>query len=663
MSSTNPTFMTSDPSSPPPPSASRVETDPEADEVKRLQRELATSEERHRNEMRVLRSSAAMKIGTLIVDLRRLAGWRKAPRRLRELVAGIRARVRTAREPAAWSAGPVVPERSETALSFLDEFSHACFAHEITLLPASRERWQDQMTGTQFVFAESAWNASGGGWQGAFSRFGQKPEMECVLSEARARGIPSVFWNKEDPVHFDQFLPAARAFDHIFTTDANVVERYREALGHDRVHSLTFAAQPRIHNPIGRIQGENREICFAGSWRGGQYPERVAMLTELLHGATEAGDLVIYDRQAGTDAVGGFEGADFGPWVRGTLDYATMLRRYRTHGVFLNTNSVLGSPTMLARRVFELLACRTPVVSTPSEAVDALFGELVPSPSTRADAASVLGSLMDPDTRDRLGQRGMRHVLSRHTYAHRMVEILGAVGIEASAPEPPSVDVILVSNRPEQTGFALDSYRRQDHPNKRLIFVTNSDTFDHDDVRSRLTGFPGAVHLHLPPERTLGECLNAALEVSTADWFAKFDDDDWYGEAYLSDMLLARLYTDAPILGKRTNYVYLEGPDRTVLRFAGREFQNVSTVQGGTLLVRRDALGSIRFASLPRGTDSRFLEDCAAAGLDIFSTDRFNFMLHRRADTASHTWNIEDGEILRGTTPVGSGPRTDIAWV
>jgi hypothetical protein len=81
------------------------------------------------------------------------------------------------------------------------------------------------------------------------------------------------------------------------------------------------------------------------------------------------------------------------------------------------------------------------------------------------------------------------------------------------------------------------------------------------------------------------------------------------------------------------------------------------------LLVRRDALGSIRFASLPRGTDSRFLEDCAAAGLDIFSTDRFNFMLHRRADAASHTWNIEDGEILRGTTPVGSGRRTDVAWV
>ena len=243
------------------------------------------------------------------------------------------------------------------------------------------------------------------------------------------------------------------------------------------------------------------------------------------------------------------------------------------------------------------------------------------------------------------------------------IEVDGAVGIDASVPKPPSVDVILVSNRPEQIEFALDSFRRQDHPNKRLIFVTNSADFDLDDVRRRLSEFPGSVHLDLPAERTLGECLNAALEESTADWFAKFDDDDWYGAAYLSDMLLARLYTDAPVLGKRTNYVYLEGPDRTVLRFPGREFQNVATVQGGTLLVRRDALGSIRFASLPRGTDSRFLEDCAAAGLDIFSTDRFNFMLHRRADPSSHTWTIADEEILRGAAPVGPGARTDVAWV
>ena len=655
--------MASDASSSPPTPARAVDTDPRVEAMRRLQREMATSEERHRAQMRVMRASPAMKVGMLLIDLRRPIGWRKAPRRIRELTAALRSRARADREPAAWTAGPVIPARAETALSFLDEFSHACFAHEIGLLPASRDRWQGQIGAAHFVFAESAWNANGGGWQGAFSRFGQKPVMERVLSEARSRGIPSVFWNKEDPVHFDQFLPVARAFDHVFTTDANVVERYRSALGHDRVHALTFAAQPRIHNPIGRIQGPNREICFAGSWRGGQYPERVAMLTELLHGAVEAGDLVIYDRQAGTDAVGGFEGADFGPWVRGTLDYATMLRRYRSHGVFLNTNSVLGSPTMLARRVFELLACRTPVVSTPSEAVDALFGDLVPAPSTRAEAADVLGSLMDPDTRDRLGQRGMRHVLTRHTYAHRMADILGAVGIDASVPKPPSVDVILVSNRPEQIEFALDSFRRQDHPNKRLIFVTNSADFDLDDVRRRLSEFPGSVHLDLPAERTLGECLNAALEESTADWFAKFDDDDWYGAAYLSDMLLARLYTGAPVLGKRSNYVYLEGPDRTVLRFPGREFQNVSTVQGGTLLVRRDALGPIRFASLPRGTDSRFLEDCAAAGLDIFSTDRFNFMLHRRADPSSHTWTIADEEILRGAAPVGPGARTDVAWV
>ena len=47
----------------------------------------------------------------------------------------------------------------------------------------------------------------------------------------------------------------------------------------------------------------------------------------------------------------------------GELPYDQMLAAYKMYKVFLNVNSVIDSPTMCARRVFELSACSTPVVS------------------------------------------------------------------------------------------------------------------------------------------------------------------------------------------------------------------------------------------------------------------------------------------------------------
>ena len=62
-----------------------------------------------------------------------------------------------------------------------------------------------------------------------------------------------MFWNKEDPVSFDLFLPAAKAFDIVLTTDADMIDGYRRATGHERVaacrspHSLDFTIRLGEH--------------------------------------------------------------------------------------------------------------------------------------------------------------------------------------------------------------------------------------------------------------------------------------------------------------------------------------------------------------------------------------------------------------------------------
>ena len=152
--------------------------------------------------------------------------------------------------PEARADGPAVA-------AILDTFTEYSLRHEVDLLLMSPRVWRAQLERTRPVclLVESAWWGNKGWWRNrivGYEELEDNPLRE-LLQYCRSVGIPTVFWNKEDPPHFDNFLGAAREFDFVFTSDADCVPRYREVLGHDRIYVLPFAAQPRLHNPV---QGE-----------------------------------------------------------------------------------------------------------------------------------------------------------------------------------------------------------------------------------------------------------------------------------------------------------------------------------------------------------------------------------------------------------------------
>ena len=124
-----------------------------------------------------------------------------------------------------------------------------------------------------------------------------RPAITELVAHCQEKGIPTVFWNKEDPPHFEDFLPTAALFDHVYTTDENLVPEYRQRLGHDRIRVLPFAAQPKLHNPgrVGRVQ-RDRSVVFGGMYFRDKYPERREQLDVLLPAAARL-DLDIYSRQ------------------------------------------------------------------------------------------------------------------------------------------------------------------------------------------------------------------------------------------------------------------------------------------------------------------------------------------------------------------------------
>ena len=521
----------------------------------------------------------------------------------------------------------------------------------------------DQLAGINpaLVFVESAWEGNGGAFRYELAHFaGREPSpVRDLLSAAAARGIPTAFWNKEDPVHFDTFAPAAARFDWIFTTDEDCVPRYRELMGHDRVAALPFAAQPRIHNPLGATEPRLARACFAGSWQADNFAERGADVAMLLRPVLDAGLLDIFDRMAAPGAAGARFPAPYNKAVLGARAYRDLLGDYRRYACFLNVNSVKSSPTMCSRRVFELLACRTPVVSTRSRAIEQMFGDTVITVDAPGDAREAVERFTgDVEYRERVGHLGYRAVMSRHTYGDRVDDVLGRLDL-APRRESPRVAVLAATNRPEFLSRLLANFAAQRYPNAELIVVTNSDRFDRADVDAKVGALGNARTLHLAAGLTLGECLNAGLDATDARFVAKFDDDDHYGPDYLTDALLVHQFVDAAIVGKKTLYAHLEGPDETILKFPGNEFTFANWVSGSTLVIDRSIFGDVRFRPLNLGEDGDLLAEAHDRGLVVFSADRYNYVAARRPDPGSHSWSISDADYRIGSVRVAPGLALD----
>lgn len=619
----------------------------------------------HRRDIAKVKGSARYQIGDIIITgVRRPRSLRRLPSRVRALRAQARAGAMANDER---PLPKVEPRRELKVGAILDEFSWDCFAHEARLIELDPERLPEQLAADppELVFVESAWQGNRRRWRYTINRYGEREpnRVRELLDWAEQHHVPAVFWNKEDPVNYEVFIEAARQFPSVLTTDADIIDRYRSDLGHDRVAALPFAAQPTIHNPMGRPDRVRAKACFAGAWRGDKYDGRKRDFELLLNPLLANGLVDIYDRYADDprrDELGFPE--PYRRAVLGSLPYAQMVQEYRNYAAFLNVNSVDQSPTMFSRRVFELLACGTPVISTWSRGIEEMLGEHVYMPTSPAETLGLVEMLVsDDDARERRGHLGYRFVHRHHTYRQRFAEVLTAGGLPEVDPGPPLVTVISVSNRPEQLDHALHSYTRQTYRPTELVFVANSSGFDRELVERRVGEIPGARALFIDDSATLADCLNEAMAIADGDYIAKFDDDDDYGDEYLADMMLTFEYSGAKIAGKRSYYAYVHELDRTVLRFPGREHSRVKLVVGGTLVFDRratDAAG-IRFTPVERGTDTIFLEDCLAAGLRIHSADRFNFVQHRHADVGRHTWKIDVDQFLEKTSHVASGYAAD----
>ena len=317
--------------------------------------------------------------------------------------------------------------------AILDEFSSNCFRYECDMISLLPNQWHEQMDDFQpdLFLCESAWSGADSEnrpWKGrvySSSNFKSenRKELLSILEYCKSRGIPTVFWNKEDPSHYDDkrhnFVDTALRFDHVFTTDLGSANRYRKEFGHPSVHVLPFAVQPRLFNPI-EITERRKAVNFAGGWYSNHGARCEAM--NLMFSAVNSSEyeLQIFDRFYGSEDESHFYPEEFSSYIEPSVPNDRVAEVYKGSEIGMTINTETKSPTMFARRIFELMACNTYVVSNFSVGVHEFFGD------------DVLYLDQDPHGLKRLSseqmkaskRRNLAKVLEKHTYRQRFEQIL-----------------------------------------------------------------------------------------------------------------------------------------------------------------------------------------------------------------------------------------------
>lgn len=248
----------------------------------------------------------------------------------------------------------------------------------------------------------------------------------------------------------------------------------------------------------------------------------------------------------------------------------------------------------------------------------------------------------DPLRREEHSVRLRRAALREHSSLGWRQRTGAAAGVRVASY--PSVSVLLATRRPEQLGFALDQVARQrgvEH--LELVLATHGFEADAGEVRERLGDRP-VTALPTAPDAVFGDVLRAATDAAAGDVVVKMDDDDWYGPDVVADLLLARHYTGAELVGMPAELVYLE-PIRTTVRRRGPSENFGAVVAGGTMCLDRGLLRAVGgFRPVPRHVDARLLEDVRAAGGRVYRTHGLGYVLRRTS--GGHTWDTGLGYFL-----------------
>lgn len=519
----------------------------------------------------------------------------------------------------------VSPTFNVKVACILDEFSYDCFSYDCNLLQLKSMSWEKQIKEFQpdLLLVESAWYGVCKTW---IKKIACEEKLDETLSDliiyCKENNIPTVFFNKEGLVNFSYFEKSSSIFDYVFVSDENIIPHQTKACNHHNVYPLSFAAQPKIHNSINKDKYKLGKIAFAGGWYSDIHKDRVNDFEYIVKPALQYG-IHIYDRnfhqREMLEFIDKYWPQEYIKHILGKLDYKYMVEAYKNYTVFLNVNSVQNSSYMVSRRVYEILACKTLILTSYSKCISDNFKDYVLISNNKEETVNCLDKVLTNTTLyEKEGKKSQRYILENHTYKNRLMEVFYLVNIKYTNPLPIKIGLICIIEDVSHIENIKNSILNQEISidythliiNKSIDISLFKDLFEIENLQYNFYDEENDINHIFSYISTLDHKLSH---------YALFYSKNYYGPNYLRDYVNILSYAQADIIGK--SQVYEINNENMNLAICDNKDSYVKKLYKDTIFFEKSILSHLSLYN-----DVFECDYMCSSKLKLYSDDEYNFL-------------------------------------
>ncbi|MFM8350165.1 MAG: hypothetical protein ACKN9D_03775 [Actinomycetales bacterium] len=207
----------------------------------------------------------------------------------------------------------------------------------------------------------------------------------------------------------------------------------------------------------------------------------------------------------------------------------------------------------------------------------------------------------------------------------------------------PSVTAIMLTHRMDHLDRIATQLGRLEYPNLEILIALHGLVLTRQQQQRIMTaaGRCGAqVRVStLDAGLAFGAAMQQACQLAEGELLTKVDDDDWYAPSHIWDLVIARTYSGAQVVGKALDWIVLDS--ETVLRPVYPAERYALFVAGGTILISAADLQQVGgWRPVPRSIDRALLEQIRQSGGLVYRTHGLGYLYSRRG--SDHTARVSD---------------------
>jgi hypothetical protein len=536
----------------------------------------------------------------------------------------------------------------------LDDYIFEGMRFEATLLPLTEGNWKRVLRygKPDLLLINSFIESATGDWNMAQLESGKSLLLE-VLSFAKDKQIPTVYWFTKDHKYHHLFSKLCCLFDWVFCADPEEVDMLSaEGL---RSSLMLPCVQPALYNPFRHFddyQAIDIELLVDGWTTIDRYAKEYDYLKLLFENCSlkivESNYIITKNRVEAS--------LEYKSATLGYISEKTKQALIKYVSIYLGLTPNIQDETERMWSYLEVAASRVCIIHMGGSILHSDFNDLVLHVENSKELETILKWFkIDSLIREKHAHIAWRETTLKHTFAHRLKQICIKIGVANNWNEYPKASLIFPTYRTENIERCIYTYNNQVYKNKEFVLVFNGNGSLPKKIRDKLESVQDAIVLSMPRNCFAGDCINYGLLSSTGKYIFRIDDDDYYSDQYILDRVLCHRAVDFDFLANpHTLFFYFVEDGGVYLRktksppFAINPLGDTPVkFTGNTYSGKRELFQDSPFKTNNYSAADVFFLDNLPPTILTGSADYFNMAAERRVDQTTHTWRLESHDKLK----------------